>query len=183
MSDAPAWKRYPFVPDWGDPNWFTFPACDGDARQLGVQTYFLDAFLRGRSTGTQYAFMTIFTDARVFNRQLRASFFTVALYDCDRRHYGTYTDFDFPTNPEEGSGTKMQTTPDHLGLRYHASAGPCTWANAHHPDGSLRPFAWTMQLHGIDHHGARMQVDLEVEAARPPAPLGGRELGGEMMFL
>src|SRR5262249_49841284 len=114
MADrAGAWKQYPYVADWGDPHSFTFPACDGDARELGMQTYFLAAFLRGASPGTRYALITIFPAARVFNRQLRASFFTVALYDCDRRHYGTYTDFDFPTAPDGAAGTKMRTAPDH----------------------------------------------------------------------
>jgi hypothetical protein len=176
------WKRYPYAPDWGDPHWFTFPACEGDARALGMQTYFLDAFLRGRSSGRQYALMTIFTDARVLDRQVRASFFTLAFYDCDRGYYGTYSDFDFP-DAEGGARGKMHTAPDHLGLRYEGSAGPSTWANARRTDGSLRPFTWTMALRGVDHHGARMAVELEVEATRPPAPLGGRELGGEMMFL
>ena len=68
------WKRYPHVADWGDPRWFTFPACDGDARELGMQTYFLDGFLRGRATGRQYAFITVFTDARVLGRTVRFSF-------------------------------------------------------------------------------------------------------------
>jgi hypothetical protein len=35
----------------------------------------------------------------------------------------------------------------------------------------------------MDHHGAPMALDLEMDAGRPPAPLGGRERRGEMMFL
>src|SRR5262245_45461945 len=88
------WKAYPWTAPWGDPAWFTFPACDGDARRLGVQTYFVDGFLRGARTGTQYAFLTVFTDARVVQRTQRFSFFSLALFDCDRRRYGTSTDFD-----------------------------------------------------------------------------------------
>lgn len=187
ISDATdaalAWKRYPYVPDWGDPHWFTFPACDGDERQMGMQTYFVGGFLRGCSSGRQYAFLTVFTDARVFGRTLRTSFYSLALFDCERRRYGTYTDFDFPQPPESLSGKKMETTPDHLRLRYQASAGASSWRNASDPDGGLRPFAWTLALHGVDHHGARTALDLEIDATRPPAPLGGRELGGEMMFL
>ena len=93
---AAAWKHYPYVPDWGDPHWFTFPDVDGYHPDLGMATYFVDGFLRGRATGTQYAFMVIFTDMRVLRRLVRASFYTFALYDCDRRRYGTYTDYDFP---------------------------------------------------------------------------------------
>ena len=83
-GSSSAWKRYPYVADWGDPEWFTFPACDGDERELGVQTYFVDGFLRGRSSGRQYAFMTVFTDARVLERTMRFSFYSLALFDCDR---------------------------------------------------------------------------------------------------
>lgn len=175
------WKRYPFVPDWGDPHWFTFPACDGDERELGVQTYFVDGFLRGRSSGRQYAFMTVVTDARVLDRTMRFSFYSLALFDCDRRHYGTYTDFDFP-DPAAPS-RKISTAPAHLELGYDSSAGAASWRNARDAGGALRPFAWQVALPGVDHHGARMELSLDIDASRPPAPLGGRELGGEMMFL
>ena len=39
------WKRYPYVPDWGDPRRFTFPDVDGYQPSLGVAAYFIDAFL------------------------------------------------------------------------------------------------------------------------------------------
>jgi hypothetical protein len=178
-----SWKRYPYVADWGDPRWFTFPACDGDGRALGMQTYFVDGFLRGCSTGRRYAFVTVFTDARVLDRTLRFSFYTLALFDCDRRHYGTYTDFDWMDPSGAPSAGKMATAPEHLELVYDAGAGASAWRNARDPAGALRPFAWTLDLHGVDHHGARMALRLDLDASRPPAPLGGRELGGEMMFL
>jgi predicted secreted hydrolase len=176
------WKTYPWTAPWGDPEWFRFPDCDGDARRLGVQTYFVDGFLRGATTGTQYAFLTVFTDARIFGRTQRFSFFSLALFDCDRRRYGTCTDFDFP-HPEAAGTDKLATAPDHLSLRYEGAAGVSEWRNRRAADGSLRPFAWTLLLRGVDHHGARMELELEADARRPPAPLGGPELGGEMMFL
>src|SRR5690606_6240583 len=71
------WKRYPYTPAWGDPAWFGFPACDGDARRLGVQTYFVCGFLRGASTGTHYAFLTVFTDARLAGGAQRFSFYSL----------------------------------------------------------------------------------------------------------
>jgi len=108
-----AWRRYPYVAPWGDPEWFTFPACDGDACRLGVQTYFVDGF----------------------------------------------------------------------DLRWNGDAGTSSWRHRRNPDGTPEPFAWTLELCGVDHHGARMALELEVEALRPPAPLGGLELGGAMMFL
>jgi hypothetical protein len=70
------WKRYPYVPDWGDPKWFTFPDVDGLNPELGMATFFIDGFLRGRTTGREYAFMTIVTDMRVLGKRFRASFYT-----------------------------------------------------------------------------------------------------------
>jgi len=183
MAAGADWKRYPYVPDWGDPCRFTFPAVDGDQPDLGMATYFVDGFLGGRQTGRSYAFMTIFTDMRVLRRWVRASFYTFALYDCARRHYGTYTDFDFPSPPRIRRRHKIAGTPGHLGLRYEASAGTCHFENRRDASGALLPFAWSLELHGVDHHGAPMRLELEIDATRPPAPLGGRELGGEMMFL
>lgn len=177
------WKRYPYVPDWGDPRWFTFPAVDGYQPELGVATYFIDGFLRGTKTGRQYAFMTIFTDMRVLQKRFRAAFYTFALYDCDAGDYGTYTDNDFPKPPRLRRSYKVQATPDHLDLRYAASAGEARWANARAGDGTLRPFEWNVHLPGVDHQGRRMALTLDIDATRPPAPLGGRQLGGEMFFL
>ena len=180
-GEPPTWKHYPHVPDWGDPHWFTFPDVDGYRPDLGMATYFVDGFLRGRASGRLYAFMVIFTDMHVLRRWVRVSFHTFALYDCDRRHYGTYTDFDLP--PRLGRGRKMEAVPGHLALRYQGAAGTSRWESQRTASGALQPFAWSLELHGIDHHGARMGLDLEIEAVRPPGPLGGRELGGEMMFL
>jgi hypothetical protein len=178
-----AWKRYPYVPDWGDPRQFTLPVADAERPDLGVSTYFVDGFLTGRTSGRQYAFMTIFTDVRVLRKLVRASFYTFALYDCDGGRYGTYTDEDFPRPPWIRLRRKLAGDPDHLALRYAASAGTARWENATAADGTLRPFAWTLDLPGVDHRGAAMRLVLDVDAARPPAPLGGRALGGEMMFL
>jgi len=177
------WKRYPYVPDWGDPAWFTFPEVDGYRADLGMATYFVDGFLRGTTSGREYAFMVIFTDMHVVGKRLRASFYTFALYDRARRHYGTYTDYDFPSPPRIRRGYKLDAAPSHLALRYASPAGTARWENAHDASGALEPFAWTLDLRGRDHHGASMALALDMDASRPPAPLGGRLLGGEMMFL
>ncbi len=184
MSDtAPTWKRYPYVPAWGDPREFTLPAADGWRPELGCATYFVDGFLRGRTSGRQYAFIVIVTDVRPLRKWIRASFYTFALYDCDARRYGTYTDHDFPRPPRVRRGYKLTAEPGYLALRYRASAGLVRWESVREVDGTLRPFAWTLDLPGVDQHGASMHLELEIDADRPPAPLGGPELGGEMMFL
>lgn len=178
-----AWKRYPYTPDWGDPAWFTFPAVDGGRDDLGMATYFVDGFLRGRQSGRDYAFMVIVTDMRVLRKRVRATFYTFALYDRAARRYGTYTDYDFPAPPRIRRRHKLDAARGHLDLRYAASVGPVRWANARADAGALVPFAWTLDLRGRDHHGAAMALALDVDATRPPAPLGGRARGGEMMFL
>jgi hypothetical protein len=177
------WKRYPFVADWGDPAWFTFPDVDGMRSDLGMATYFMDGFLRGRDSGREYAFIVIVTDMRVVGKRLRASFYTMALYDRAARRYGTYTDYDFPAPPRLRRRYKLDGARGHLALRYATPFGEARWENARTPDGALRPFAWTLDLRGRDHHGDAMALVLDVDAERPPAPLGGRMLGGEMMFL
>lgn len=177
-----SWKSYPHTPGWGDPTWFTFPDCDGDARRLGVQTYFMCGFLRGLSSGTQYAFLTVFTDARILERTQRFSFFSLALFDCDRRRYGTSTEYDFP-HRESPDSDKLAAAADHLDLRWSGAEGCSRWHNQRGEEGALKPFSWAMDLRAVDHHGARMGLEIEVDAERPPAPLGGPELGGEMMFL
>jgi len=177
------WKRYPYVPDWGDPVWFTLPDADGHRADLGVATYFIDGFLRGRSSGRSFAFIVILTDMRVLRKLVRASFYTFALYDLDRRHYGTYTEYDFPRPPRIRRRYKVHAVPGHLALRFDASAGTARWEQRRDARGDLVPFAWDVALPGIDHHGDRMSLELAIDAARPPAPLGGRLLGGEMMFL
>jgi hypothetical protein len=177
------WKRYPYVPDWGDATWFTLPEADGYRADLGMATYFMDGFLHGRTSGRRFAFMTIVTDMHVLAKRLRASFYTFALYDQATRRYGTYTDYDFPAPPRFRRRHKLEAARGHLALRYAAAAGPVRWENQRDDQGALVPFAWTLDLRGRDHHGDAMALALDVDATRPPAPLGGRLLGGEMMFL
>ncbi len=179
---TPGKLRYPFLPDWGDPSWFTFPDCDGDSRKLGVQTYFVDGFLRGVSTDRELAFMAVVTDARLLAGALRFSFLSFALFDCATGHYGTFTDFDHPHAPGEAAG-KLRTAGDHLALDYRGTPGRCRWENRRDSSGALLPFAWHLELEGVDHHGSPMALELDIDSNRPPAPIGGRLLDGEMMFL
>ena len=182
MSDA-SWKRYPYAPEWGDPAWFTFPTVDGQRDDLGVATYFIDGFLHGRDSGHPYAFMVIFADMWVLRKRVRASFYTFALYDLEHRRYGTYTDYDFPRPPR----IRRDTSCGRRGVIWRCTTsrrpGTVRWENRRDEGGQLVPFAWEVVLPGLDHHGARMRLELAVDAARPPAPLGGSTLGGEMMFL
>jgi hypothetical protein len=177
------WKRYPYVPDWGDPKWFTFPDVDGLHPELGMATYFVDGFLRGRTSGREYAFMTIVTDMRVLGKRFRASFYTFALYDRRAPALRHVHRLRLPAAAAHPRGHKVDHARGHLTLRYAADAGGMSWLNKRDDAGALVPFAWTLDLRGRDHHGASMALTLDVDAERPPAPLGGRMLGGKMMFL
>jgi hypothetical protein len=175
------WKTYPYQPDWGNPRWFQFPRIDGHNPELGMATYYLDGFVRGKDSGRLYAVMTIFSEMKVARDKLRMAFNTFALYDCETGHYGTYTDNDYPLRLWRAR--KFSNDANHLDIRFDSAHGENSWLSQRDAGGELRPFAWDLHLHGQDHHGESMELTLSVEAERPPAPLGGRELGGEMMFL
>lgn len=180
MSD---WRRYPYTADWGDSRHFTFPACDGYRQERSVSSYFLSGFLQGVRSDRRYAFLAIFADMRVLWRTVRASFFTFSLFDCDSGHYGTCTDYDFPRPPLIRTRHKMQLTAGRLGLTYSGTRASGRWESLMASAEAFRPFAWEVELRGTDHHGAPMHLELVLEANRPPAPAGGRDLGGEMTFL
>ncbi|HYD49679.1 MAG TPA: hypothetical protein VEB21_15090 [Terriglobales bacterium] len=180
MSD---WRRYPYTADWGDSRRFTFPACDGLQADLATSTYFVDGFLQGESTDRRYAFMAVFSDARLLWNTIRASFFTFALFDCDHGEYGTCTEYDFPRPPRIRQSHKLSLTPGRMGLRYDGSRAAGRWDSLLESEDRFRPFAWELELSGIDQNAATMKLELVLEAERPPAPLGGRELGGEVTFL
>src|SRR5262249_60126337 len=94
-----------------------------------------------------------------------------------------YTDYDFPRPPRIRSRYKIHGARDHLALRYEASAGTCRWENRRDGHGALVPFAWDVALAGVDQHGARMGLQLTIDATRPPAPPGGKILRGGVMVL
>jgi hypothetical protein len=178
------WRRYPYVPSWGEPSPFTFPSVDGCRRDLGVSTYYMDGFLHtGSAPEPRWAFIVILTDMWVVGRRLRASFYTASLFDLARRDYGTYTDYDFPHPLRRRRQYKLTGAPAHLDLSYESGAGLARWTHARGAGGELEPFAWALHLPGRDHQGRPFLLELDVRATRPPAPLGGPALGGEMMFL
>ena len=78
---------------------------------------------------------------RVLRKRLRVGFYTFALYDLDRRHYGTYTDYDFPRPPRIRLRHKIDAGPDHLALRFDSAAGTARWEqrrDAERDAGSVR---------------------------------------------
>lgn len=178
----PDWRRYPYTADWGDPRSFTFPLCDGERANVSSSTWSINGFLRGCASDRRYAFLAIFSDTRLLRRRLRASYFTFALFDCDRGHYGTCTDYDFPRPLVVRQRARLAVAAGRMGLQYDGANASGRWESMLASRDAFRPFAWELALSGKDHHATTMQLELEIEATRPPAPLGGRDLGGEALY-
>jgi len=180
MTDT--WKHYPFSIPGADPAQFTFPEADGMPPGLGMSTYYMDGFVAG-ATGSRYAFNFVFTAMRLLRRRVHTSFLTFTLFDLEARRYGTCTEFDLPSPARWWRGGKLQTATDHLDVRFAGARGLSSWTNRHGDDGQLLPFASRLELHGRDQDGRTMGLDLDIDAERPPIPLGGDLLRGRMMFL
>ncbi len=176
------WKRYPFTIAAGEPGHFTFPQADGMPRDLGVSTYYIDGFVGGDG-GRRYAFNFVFAAMRVAGGRLHTNFLTFTLFDLAARVYGTCTEFDFPAPARLWRGRKLRAAPDHLDVSFAGTEGVSRWTNRRGDDGALLPFASQVVLHGRDQRGQPMHLALDVEAERPPIPLGGDLLRGRMMFL
>ena len=100
------WRRYPFQLVPGDPQ-LDFPAAEANHPDCESDTWFLAGELKGQS-GRGYAFLSIFNKNRPGLADIRADFYTFALFDLDAGAYGTYTDYDMPpANMQPGTVAKM----------------------------------------------------------------------------
>lgn len=174
-----AWKRYPYVIPGADQAWFTFPAAEGD-QGAGANTYFIECPLRGLRTGRNLALMAIFSAMRVplARTTLRADFYIFALFDLDAGTYGTMTDFDMPRPLRVRRTHKMKVARGLLDVSYETRDGRARWTTRRDAAGAPVPFSYALDLHGRDRSGRAMAAQLDVEVAKPPAPIGGDELGG-----
>lgn len=174
-----AWKRYPYAIPGADEAWFTFPAAEGD-QGTGANTYFLECPLRGLRTGRNLALMVIFSTMRVplARTVLHADFYIFALFDLDTGTYGTITDFDLPRPLRVRRTHKMKVARGLLDVSYETSGGRARWTTRRDAAGAPVPFSYALDLRGRDGSGREMAATLDVEVAKPPAPIGGDELGG-----
>ena len=174
-----AWKRYPYAIPGADQAWFTFPAAEGD-QGAGANTYFIECPLRGLRTGRNLALMAIFSAMRVplARTTLRADFYIFALFDLDAGTYGTMTDFDMPRPLRVRRTHKMKVARGLLDVSYETRDGRARWTTRRDAAGAPVPFSYALDLHGRDRSGRAMAAQLDVEVAKPPAPIGGDELGG-----
>lgn len=175
-----AWKRYPYVIPGADEAWFTFPAAEGD-QGTGANTYFIESQLRGLRSGREIALMAIFSAMRVPIRRiavLRADFHIFSLFNLDAGTYGTMTDFDLPRALRVRRKHKLRVARGLLDVSYETSEGRARWTTRRDAAGAPVPFSYALDLRGRDQHGQEMAATLDVEVAKPPAPVGGDELAG-----
>ncbi|MGA8329622.1 MAG: lipocalin-like domain-containing protein [Mycobacterium sp.] len=148
-----------------------FPVAEGNHADQESDTWFIAGELTGR-TGRSFAFLTIFNKNRPGGTVV-ADFYTVSLFDCDTGDYGTYTDYDMPPkNMQPGATPKMSLAAGYLDIRYESGAGSATWTTCRDDDGELRPYTYTISLHGTDQAGQSMALDLAVTPTRAPVPVG-----------
>ena len=174
--DQPApWRAYPYVLSPTDPE-LTFPAAEGD-QGAESNTYYVAGRLRGRATQREWAFLVIFTFNNV-RKRLRADFYTFALFDLTTGAYATYSEYDLPRPPRIRRSYKLSVAPGNLDVAFTSAHGVSRWTTRRDAAGALVPFAYELSLVGRDADGRRMAVALELDARKPPMPVGGSEYGG-----
>ena len=165
------WKRYPYVPDWGDPAWFTLPDCrrpPARPRRRDVLRRRLPA--RAHQRAIVRVHDHLHRHARRCGSCVRASFYTFALYDLDRRHYGTYTDYDFPRPPRIRRRYKLarDAGSPRAPLRRAGRRRRAGTQRARRARRARAVRVGRSTLPGIDHHGDRMPLELD-DRRRPAA--------------
>ncbi|HEY8516500.1 MAG TPA: secreted hydrolase [Candidatus Binatia bacterium] len=177
-SDRP-WKRYPYVIPGADETWFTFPAAEGD-QGTAVNTWFIETELRGLRSGRRLALLAIFAASRVpvAFTTVRADFYVFSLFNLDDGSYGTTTEFDFPRPLRFRRTHRMRMARGVLDLSFDTREGRARWTTRRDAAGAPVPFSYALDLRGRDQQGQRMSAVLDVEVAKPPAPVGGDELRG-----
>jgi len=177
---AADWKRYPFVIPGADPEWFTFPAAEGDLG-CGANTYFIESRLHGVKSGRELAVMAIFAASRVplpLVGSLHADFYILAFFDLASGDYGTMTDFDLPRLARMRRAHKLEVARGLLDVAFASRHGRARWSTRRDASGAPVPFSYALELRGEDQKQREMTATLDVEVRKPPAPVGGDELHG-----
>ena len=174
MENGDSWRRYPFA--IGDDPELVFPRAEGN-QGAESNTYYVAGRLRGATTGNAWAFLVVFTFNDVYHR-LRADFHTLALFDLQTGDYGTCTQFDFPRLLQRRRSYRLSVARDLLDVTFQGDGGESRWRTRRDADGALVPFSYTLHAVGEDADGRAMELDLQMDAQKPPLPVGGKEYGG-----
>ena len=175
MEHEASWKRYPYVLVAEDPE-LTFPAAEGD-QGAESNTFYVAGRLRGRASGREWAFLTIFTFNDV-RKRLRADFYTLALFDLASGAYATFSEDDLPRPFRIRRRHKLSVARGHLDVAFRSAEGVSTWTTRRRPDGSLEPFSYALSLCGRDAGDRRLHLELALDTFKPPMPVGGTQAGG-----
>ena len=175
MEHAASWKRYPYVLVPEDPE-LTFPAAEGD-QGAESNTFYVAGRLRGRASGREWAFLTIFTFNDV-RKRLRADFYTLALFDLASGAYATFSEDDLPRPFRIRRRHKLSVARGHLDVAFRSAEGVSTWTTRRRPDGSLEPFSYALSLCGRDAGDRLLRLELALDTFKPPMPVGGTQAGG-----
>ena len=170
-----SWRTYPYALSATDPQ-LTFPAAEGD-QGAESNTYYVAGRLRGRTTGGDWAFLTIFTFNNV-RKLLRADFHTIALFDLASGRYGTFSESDLPSPPRIRRQYKLSVASGWLDVAFTSAHGTSRWTTRRDANGTLVPFSYELELIGQDRQGRRMALALELDTHKPPLPVGGAEFAG-----
>jgi hypothetical protein len=126
--------------------------------------------LRGRATGREWAFLSAFVFDDL-SRRASADFFTLALFDLGTGEYGTSTDYR-PQGPRpRGAAERPSPSRGRLDLSFRGSRGESLWRGREAGEGAFAPLASLLRAAGSDADGRLMQLELELDAGKPPLPL------------
>lgn len=174
---AEPWRLYPYDAVPGDPD-FAMPAAEGHP-EVATDTYYASGFLTGRSSGRRYAFLTIFAKNEDVFDVLSADLHVLALFDLDSGRYDTGSRFDLPPD-RRFNRDRINVTRGRLDVSYTSRRRISRMRARRRADGSLEPFAYTLELSGEAVSGREMALSLCADAVKPPQPLGGAAYGGRI---
>ncbi len=179
QSTTTPWNVYPFAIEPGSPN-LTYPTSEGQFPNFGSDSWYIDEFLTGVTTGRHYAIHVIFNKNHLLvppstttgQGLVRADFYEFSIFDLDQGTYGTFTSFDFPL-VNAVTPPKLSAAVGYLGLSFNSEAGTVSWVDPSDSSGNLVPFSSNLVLAGTDQYGVSMNLSGQLNPSRAPYATGG----------
>jgi hypothetical protein len=140
----------------------------GDDADPGPSVHSATGRLRGRASGRLWAFLVVFMRGGSSHRS-RADLLTLALFDIRSGEYGTSTE----QQRHRRRSDRRQVSRGQLALSFQGSRGENSWRTQGGSEGSSVALSSTLHAIGVDGEGRLMELDLQLDARKPPVPLGG----------
>jgi hypothetical protein len=180
MSDTPgtpaddSWKRYPLA--LGDDPQMVFP--DAEAAVGGTANrYAISGRLVGATSGKSWAFLVILSGNTLYGG-LHADSCTVSLFDLASGEYATSTELDFPRFLHRRIDRRLSVGGGALDVAFQGESGKTSFGSRRGADAELLPFAYWLHAEGVGADSRRITIDLELDATKPPIPIGGNQYHG-----